>query len=46
MYVLAGAAFITSLVRIREVSLEGELEIEQGLKYDSKKSNKAVFISL
>jgi hypothetical protein len=34
---LASGAFITSLVWTREVSLERELETEQGFRYDMDK---------
>lgn len=37
MCVLAGAAFIASLVWTREISLERELETEQGFIHDSKR---------
>ena len=37
MCVLAGAAFIASLVWTREISLEGQLETEQGFIYDGKR---------
>lgn len=39
MCVLAGAAFIASLVWTREISLERELETEQGFRYDSGKDD-------
>lgn len=35
MTVLAGAAFVASLVWTAEISLERELETEQGFRYDS-----------
>ncbi|KAH9203338.1 MFS multidrug transporter-like protein [Leptodontidium sp. 2 PMI_412] len=42
MCVLAGAAFIASLVWTREISLDRELETEQGFRYDSDKKGPTV----
>ena len=40
--VLAGVAFIASLVWTREISLERKLQTEQGFRYDSEKKGPAV----
>jgi hypothetical protein len=42
MCLLAGAAFIASLVWTREISLERKLQTEQGFRYDSEKKRPTV----
>jgi hypothetical protein len=42
MCVLAGAAFISTLVWTREISLERELETEQGFRHDAKRKRPTV----